>query len=87
MNVYEIIGSILAAFVVGLFYRLYPKVKAWFEATARRTRRRSGSLSALSQERRNSFFTIRTPPAHSVTNLSGNSLPTWVLRSQRLYLI
>ena len=34
MNIYEIIGSILAAFVVGLFYRLYPKAKAWFEATA-----------------------------------------------------
>ena len=33
MNIYEIIGSILAAFVVGLFYRLYPKAKAWFEAT------------------------------------------------------
>lgn len=33
MNIYEIIGSILAAFVIGLFYRLYPKVKAWFEAT------------------------------------------------------
>lgn len=34
MSIYEIIGSLLAAFVVGLFYRLYPKVKAWFEATA-----------------------------------------------------
>ncbi len=34
MNIYEIIGSLLAAFVVGLFYQLAPKAKAWFEATA-----------------------------------------------------
>ena len=34
MNIYEIIGSLLAAFVVGLFYQLYPKAKAWFEASA-----------------------------------------------------
>ena len=32
MSIYEIIGSILAAFVVGLFYRLTPKVKEWLEA-------------------------------------------------------
>lgn len=34
MTIYEIIGSLLAAFVVGLFYQLAPKAKAWFEATA-----------------------------------------------------
>jgi len=34
MNIYEIIGSLLAAFVVGIFCRLAPEAKAWFEATA-----------------------------------------------------
>lgn len=32
MTIYEIIGSLLAAFAIGLLYRLAPKAKAWFEA-------------------------------------------------------
>lgn len=41
MTLYEIIGSLLAAFVVGLFYRLAPKAKAWFEAnTSKATQER-----------------------------------------------
>ena len=31
-NLYEIIGNLLAAFVVGLLAALVPKAKAWFEA-------------------------------------------------------
>lgn len=33
MNIYEIIGNLLAAFVVGLLAYLMPKAKAWFEAS------------------------------------------------------
>lgn len=33
-NLYEIIGKLLAAFVVGLLAYLTPKVKAWLEANA-----------------------------------------------------
>ena len=34
MNIYEIIGNLLAAFLVGLLAYLTPRAKAWFEANA-----------------------------------------------------
>ena len=33
-NIYEIIGNLLAAIVVGLLAYVAPKAKAWFEANA-----------------------------------------------------
>lgn len=33
-NIYEIIGKLLAAFLVGLLAYLTPRAKAWFEANA-----------------------------------------------------
>ena len=37
MNLYEIVGNLLAAFVVGLLAYLTPKVKEWLEARTGKT--------------------------------------------------
>ena len=67
MEIYEIIGKLLAAFVVGLVVYLVPKARAWFVANTDKT----------------TCSMTRTPPGPSASNLSGSSCPLWVSRSLR----
>ena len=62
-NIYEIIGNLLAAIVVGLLAYVAPKAKAWFEANA----------SQATQERRSRCSTTLTPAVSSAAGLCSSS--------------
>ena len=68
-NIYEIIGKLLAAFVVGLIAYLAPKARAWFVANTDKTTRTATSWWCPLPGRRSSCTTTPTPMERSAGNL------------------
>lgn len=84
MEIYDIIGKLLAAFVVSLVAYLVPKARAWFVANTDKTaQERINQLVTAFARAAEQLFHDTDPPGPSASSLSGNSCLPWALRSPR----